>query len=867
MALATKNNITASLLKIDVGRHQDSKLEALWAVIKLERGRQLVIGSLYRPPRHTVAALQADFDDLERQLQRVYIEHPAGSVMICGDLNCDLLKLGRDPARQRLEEFLHDYSLFQSVTSSTYATGSLLDVCIVKNREIISKCCTDHCDFSPHDFVFAHITVPRNRRKPTTVRSRCLKRIDTDLFLHDLDSTDWGLVFRARSVADKWCAFLTLFSPIIDTHAPLRNITIRNPTAPPVSAETRALMARRRAALRETGRGSGEYRELNRIVRSAIRRDTRSDIQQRIQAQGAHKVWSNLRTVIGDKKAAQTIQPQLTSDELNAYFVSVGPKVAAEIASQGAVPDLSCRLPRVGACAFSPSPIDHASLKHTIDSMRSSAACGVDGICIHLLKASLPAIGDVLLHIINSSLILSEFPDSWKHSIIHPIHKSGDPADPSNFRPISIIPVISKMVERVVQKQLYHYLSQNHLLSPSQHGFRPRHSTESALITITDRILTATDNGDISLLCLIDLSKCFDVIDHDLLLRKLRLHAVDTAWFEAYLHGHTQSVKLSDTCISKPLANKMGVFQGSALGPLLFSIFANDMALFSPEGDVVQYADDTQVLITGKKSDLPALISRMENVLGSLDLWFRANALKVNATKTQLIVFGNHQNLRKLPNFQVAFRDQALAPCTEVKNLGVTFDQTLSWDAHVSHVSRCCTGILAGLSHARHLIPDGIITTLVTALVLSHIRYCISVYGNGTKKNMDRIQKVLNFGARVISGRRKFDHISDVRERLGWLTAQQLADASTLSMAHRIMIHGEPDALTNAFRTNSDVRARSTRRDHLLHVPHSRTEAGKRRFSARAPVLYNQLPREIAALRVQPFARAVRRHFRNRLPT
>ena len=264
-----------------------------------------------------------------------------------------------------------------------------------------------------------------------------------------------------------------------------------------------------------------------------------------------------------------------------------------------------------------------------------------------VLKAGFPAVGGVILHLVNSCLATSDYPDPWKHSIIHPIFKSGDPSDPSNFRPISIIPIISKVVERVVQRQLYHYLSYNHLLSSTQHGFRPRHSTETALMTVTDDILGATDRGEISLLCLIDLSKCFDVINHEILLRKMQLYGIDTKWFSAYLRGHMQSVELKDstgrTRTSRPLANQMGVFQGSALGPLLFTVFANDMSLYTDDALVVQYADDTQIMVSGRKCDLPVLISRMETNLALLDMWFRANALKVNASKTQLITFGSRK--------------------------------------------------------------------------------------------------------------------------------------------------------------------------------------------------------------------------------
>ena len=131
-----------------------------------------------------------------------------------------------------------------------------------------------------------------------------------------------------------------------------------------------------------------------------------------------------------------------------------------------------------------------------------------------MLRLSFDAIGGVFLHLLNSSLTNAEIPDPWKHSLVFPIHKSGDPSDPSNFRPISIVPVFAKIVERAVHQQLYSYLSQNHLLSPTQHGFRRGHSTETALISITDQILSANDRGDLSLLCLLDLSKLFDVIDH-----------------------------------------------------------------------------------------------------------------------------------------------------------------------------------------------------------------------------------------------------------------------------------------------------------------------------------------------------------------
>ena len=732
----------------------------------------------------------------------------------------------------------------------------------MNNRELVCETRVSHCDFSPHKFIDVTVNVPKLRLKPTSILSRSFKRLDHSALIYDLNDVDWDYVFTSETISDQWDAFLSIFLHVFNAHAPIKRVSIRNPTAPPVSAATRDLMSQRRAALRRSGRKSTEYKDLNRSVRTAVRRDRRVELRREIGERGPNKVWQSIRSVVAGKKDSSNVQPDLSANDLNSFFLSVGPRVAAEIRAQNVTTDLSVRLTRVGACSFQLREITLEELEQTIFRMRNSGACGTDGVCVRMLKAGFPAIGGVILRIINSSITQSDIPGSWKHSTVRPLFKSGNPSDPANFRPISLVPVIMKVVERIVHQQLYLYLSHNHLLAPSQHGFRPRHSTETALLSVTDQILAATDRGEISILCLLDLSKCFDVIDHELLIQKLMLHGIETSWFAAYLRGHTQSVSLNDgsgrRVLSQALPNNMGVFQGSALGPLLFTIFSNNLSLYAGDAIVFQYADDTQVMLSGPAGDLRVLISRMEDSLASLNDWFSANALKVNTSKTQLIVFGSRQKLRKLPDFSVTFRDAALQPCSQVGNLGVTFDSTLSWDAHVSDFCRRCTGLLIGLSHARHCLPDGIIYLLVTALVISRIQYCLTVYGNGSQKNFDRIQKILNFAARVIFGRRKFDHVSDLRQKLGWLSPRSMAEYQTLAIAHKAILRGEPEELASLFVTNSAVRERPSRQDHLFHLPRPRLETGKRRFGYRAAALLNTLPPEQLQLRPVRFSRSVK---------
>ena len=256
------------------------------------------------------------------------------------------------------------------------------------------------------------------------------------------------------------------------------------------------------------------------------------------------------------------------------------------------------------------------------------------------------------------------------------------------------------------------------------------------------------------------------------------------------------------------------------------------------------------------------MVDDLEACLASLDTYFRANGLKVNESKFELLPLGTRQNLRNIPSFTVQFRDKTLTTCSQAKNLGVTFDRYLSWEPHVTELSRRCVGVLSAISHLRHCLPSGTLTTIVTALVFSHIRYCVTVFGNGSAKNLEVVQKIMNFAARVISGRRKFEHISDVREGLGWLGSQHMVTHQTLTLLHKLLTAGEPESLVGKFCTNQEqpTRVRSTQ-DHLLSLPRIHgTATGKRQFVYRAAEQYNALPPAFKSMSVSQFKRSLKLH-------
>jgi len=291
------------------------------------------------------------------------------------------------------------------------------------------------------------------------------------------------------------------------------------------------------------------------------------------------------------------------------------------------------------------------------------------------------------------------------------------------------------------------------------------------------------------------------------------------------------------------------MFQGSCLGPLLFNVVSNSISCYIPSSindfrvSSVRYADDSQVAIIGPRSRLPDLKLALENLLDTLCTWFLQNGMKVNAGKTELLLCGDRRQLAQIRDPpQIEFMGQVLPLSKNVRNLGVVMDPQLSWAAHIDHIINRCFGILIGLMHIRHVIPLNVLPRLVDSLVLSHVRYCVQVYGSANCTTIAKLQKVFNFSARVISGRRKYDGISDVIDDLKWLGASDMVSYFDLCLMHGVLTYGKPDLLRSWLTYNREHVSRDTRQSHHLSLPpRVRNNHGKRRFVYRTAELYNRL--------------------------
>ena len=377
----------------------------------------------------------------------------------------------------------------------------------------------------------------------------------------------------------------------------------------------------------------------------------------------------------------------IKAEELNEAFVNVGKRTFEKTLTElNNVNDKQGTLNRdntVYTQLFRPEPVDANTVILTIKHLKNTNSTGSDGISLRHIRDSLPVTIEYITTIINTSIVTGKFPSLWKNATVTPIYKHGDRNDVNNFRPISLLPILSKILEKIVAQQLNNFLESNKVLSTSQHGFRPRLSTETALTTVSNKLYSNIDKKKLSLVTLLDLSKAFDSVHHDTLLRKLTRAKVDNFWFNDYLKNRSQQVKIN-TKMSKTLQINFGVPQGSVLGPILFNLFINDLTNTITGCDIIQYADDTQLIHTGSTDALPDLIERAEATLSLVQSYFSTNRLMINTRKAQCIFVGTIPIIKQIPpDTKITFNNTSIAPSTHVKNLGITMDNHMSFDAHI----------------------------------------------------------------------------------------------------------------------------------------------------------------------------------------
>ena len=382
---------------------------------------------------------------------------------------------------------------------------------------------------------------------------------------------------------------------------------------------------------------------------------------------------------------------------------------------------------------------------------------GKDNISARLIKDAKLTLAPIIAQIINIGYEKNIFPNSLKCAIIKPIFKDGNQNEITNYRPISILPVLSKIFERAAANQITHFLEENHLLSKYQHAYRKFLSTTTCLFELITKIHANLDNRKITAIASLDLSKAFDSINHEFIIEKLQNMGMSlsvTQWVHSYLIDRKQATKFSNF-ISKEESVESGVPQGSILGPLLFLCFTNDLPEYLEKYcTVFSYADDTQLLVEANNSN--ELQHKIESVVEAAQNWYNSNFMKNNTTKTEIIVF----NPTKEPcdiflKTEENGKEKIIKPKRKIKILGVFIDNELSWVDHVNYVKKRTFNVTRQLHRVNFFLPLKNRVMLYNTLLAPLFNYADIIWGGCTKKAAKSLQLVQNFAVRSITGNKK----------------------------------------------------------------------------------------------------------------
>lgn len=842
---------------------ESPSLEMVWVEVRLNNHKVLV-GVCYRPPNQNVQEIDTFIEGLHDCLDSI-IGPPNQSIVLLGDFN-DRCKVW-DSDHKESELGLKLYNLIASLNMLQLIQKP------TRNDNLLDLLITD----SPGYFVDVDVLEPINNLDHRVIhgtlnftppKAYSFKR---KVWLYDQGNythlnnlfllTDWDEFFSGPVDLEDMTKKLTkLIHHYSEECIPNKMITIRSRDKPGMNAEVRRLfrIAKRRHKKSKRTKDPVDiecFRNARREAKIAFH-ESRSKFYSDIAAKvldpnTSCKMYWKLTKLVYGNKVADGIPSLLEND-------SIVSEAAGKAALFNEFFSEQCRLPP-GSNAdplpvFRPvtdSVLDDITttpieVRKILNSLNIGKAVGHDGISNRILRECADSLCFPLARLFNMSLQVGDFPTFWKLANVVPIFKKNNRQRVENYRPVSLLPTLSKVLERIVHSRLYNYCMENKLLTEKNSGFKRDDSTVNQLLNITNKITNALDRKEDACLIFLDISKAFDKVWHKGLLFKLRQFGINGSllqWFNTYLSNRKQQVIINGVS-SNPLKTTAGVPQGSILGPLLFLIYINDL-VDKLHCDPHLFADDTFLLDFFVNPLLSA--TRVNRDLATISEWGATWKVIFNPVKTMYMIATKKTAPINYPD--LVFSDTSIKRVDNHKHLGLYITQNFTWTHHID-----CTIVKASkrlhlINQVKYYLPRRSLCSLYTNMVLPIIEYCDVIYDNCSMKDSLALENVQRRAALMCTGAYRHTSNDSLLAELGWQPLRIRRQTHKLYLFYKIMNQLTPEYLRYIIphQRPDNYGLRSTS-NATLTIPFSRLSSTRNAYTHSTVKLWNTLPHDIRSV-------------------
>ena len=792
--------------------HED--IDVIAIDIVLNKIKILII-SVYRPPDSSTDTLITNLKSVSATLKAKYSDHV---VIFIGDFNDDLYN-----KTSKLLLYFNSTGFAQLINSPTRLTTTsqtIIDHVYVNNLNLINQSGVMEMGVSDHLSVWITLNGKIRKRK---VENRTINYRKTGN-ISKIDSSSFGqlTINNNMNTSDNFLLSLGYLEHIFDYVCPPKTITVSKATCPwSKNILIKVAKKKKKQCLKNYNSDKSSVvlhsllKEACKSVMNAISTAKNAYLQEMIKNSDSRIVWKFINKTMKHQKTEMTLLFHV--DQFNDYYANLAYSLTSK-----QPPDTMLIVEYINSLQdepdnFSFKTVTVSSIERAISAINSNKK-GTEGIPTNLLKKLSSNMSYSLACLINEALSHNEYPQSLKVGTITPIVKVEIPKELKDYRPITMLPLLSKVFEKVIHFQMTKYLRETNAFSHNLCGFRKGYSVETALHKIRDRLILAKNERSIAYLVLLDFSKAFDLVDHLILIKKMKhlgFSRSTLTWTLSYLRERYIITKFNNVA-SHPAIISTGVPQGSILGPVLYNIYSYDLmdAIRNQTDITVQYADDTQFIVTCKTTDQEQALTNICSILRKVNIWASSNNLILNASKTQILRIQSRNVVQQTIVPPLEIRDYFV---DHARNLGVIFDSRLSWNHHIDATIKktlACFHMVKQFTD-EWLCQNDVKTRkmLFDTLLLSQLHFAVTIVAPINQKNMKKLNKVIKICASIIN--RSYVKTNDL-QKMKVMTFEQLQKLSFLRLAKASNNNNYcPTSMKLLFRQSCDKGLRSDNYENM----------------------------------------------------